>query len=109
MGTLKYDGTSVDFDDIVLAHLEIVIVQKLRRQETFLMTWQEPKESGGGRTGIWIHPTAMMTFHFATGDKPDIDRAWLQTLMDSANSLMGMFVSDVGGEAVHPSDANTPV
>jgi hypothetical protein len=106
MGTLKYDGTSVDFDDLVLAHLEIVIIQKLRRQENFLMTWREPDTIGAGRTGIWIHQAAMMTFHFATSAKPDIDSVWLKKLMESANSTMGMFVTDAGGEAVHPSDVN---
>jgi len=103
MGTLKYDGTSVEFDDRTLAHLELVIVQKLRRQETFLMTWRDADAAGGGRTGIWVHQTAMMTFHFTTNENPKIDRAWLQKLMDSANSVMGLFVADAEGEAVHPS------
>ena len=106
MGTLKYDGTSVEFDDLPLAHVQIVIVQKLRRQETFLMTWREPENIGAGRTGIWLHATANLTFHFATDVRPTIDNAWVRGLMDSANSPMGMFVTDAGGEAAHPASVD---
>jgi hypothetical protein len=103
MGTMKYDGTTVEFDDLLLAHTQIVIIQKLRRQEAFLMTWREPEALGGGRTGIWLHPTSIITFHFATSDRPAIDNEWVQRLMESANSPMGMFVTDADGEAAHPS------
>ena len=103
MGTLKYDGSSVDFDDRVLAHLEVVIVQKLRRQESFLMTWQDSEESGNGRTGIWINPMSILTFHFVSSERAQIDRVWLERLMVSANSTMGLFVADVDGDVVHPS------
>jgi hypothetical protein len=106
LGTLKYDGTTTDFDDLVLAHLQIVIVQKIRRQEPFLMTWRESDPTGGGRTAIWIHQMAMMTFHFTTSAKTVIDPVWVKKLTDSANSAMGMFVTDADGEAVHPSNVD---
>jgi hypothetical protein len=36
MGYLMYDGdTRINFDDRVLAHLEMVIINKLRRREAF--------------------------------------------------------------------------
>lgn len=38
MGSLRYDGQWVEFDDDVLAHLQIVIIGKLRRGESFLMS-----------------------------------------------------------------------
>lgn len=103
MGTLKYDGVTVDFDDRLLAHLEIVIVQKLRRQEPFLMTWQDDEGQAGGRSGIWLHPAANMFFHFAGKEKVEIDHDWLMKLMASANSAMGLFVADEAGDAAHPS------
>jgi hypothetical protein len=96
---LKYDGMAVDFDDRLLAHLQTVVLQKVRRQESFLMTWREADDLGGGRTGIWIHQYAHMTFHFGTNDNPKIDRAWLERLMTSANSPTGLFVSDEKGDA----------
>jgi hypothetical protein len=103
MGTLKYDGITVEFDDLLLAHLEIVIVQKLRRQEAFLMTWQDEIGLAGGRSGIWLHPASMLHFHFAGKEKVVIDHDWTMRLMASANSAMGLFVSDDAGEALHPS------
>jgi hypothetical protein len=104
VGTLRYDGMTVDFDDRLLAHIELVVVQKLRRQETFLLTWQNAEQLGGGRTGIWLHSSALLTFHFEANENPHIDRAWLEKLMSSANSSMGMFVTDAAGVAAHPSD-----
>jgi hypothetical protein len=103
MGTVKYDGMSVEFDDLLLAHTQIAVIQKLRRQEPFLMTWQEPEALGGGRTGIWLHPTSALTFHFPTSVRPAIDNEWVTRLMESANSPMGMFVTDAHGEPAHPS------
>jgi len=103
MGTLKYDGVTVEFDDRLLAHLEIVIVQKLRRQEAFLMTWQDDEGLAGGRSGIWLHPSANMFFHFTGKEKVAIDHDWLMKLMASANSAMGLFVADEEGDAAHPS------
>jgi hypothetical protein len=104
MGTLKYDGTTVEFPDRVLAHLEVVTIQKLRRQEAFFMSWLEPESAGGGRTGIWVHPAALLTFHYATNDNPNIDRAWVEKLTFSASSAAGMFVSDAEGQPAPSSD-----
>ena len=56
MGTLQYDGVLVEFDDRLLAHLQIVIVQKIRRGESFLMSWRDAAETGDGHSAIWIHP-----------------------------------------------------
>jgi hypothetical protein len=104
VGTLKYDGVTVEFEDRLLAHMEVVIVQKLRRQESFLLTWQESDTLGGGRTGIWLHQSVMLAFHFTGSENPKIDRTWLEKLMSSANSPMGMFVADENGDAAHPSE-----
>lgn len=47
MGRLRYDGTSdpIIIEDVTLAHLKIIIATKLRRQESFMMTWA-PRDSG---------------------------------------------------------------
>jgi hypothetical protein len=103
LGTLKYDGMTVDFEDRLLAHVEMVVVQKLRRQESFLLSWRGSDDLGGGRTGIWMHDAAPLTFHFSSNVNPKIDRGWLEKLMASANSPMGMFVTDAEGLTAHPS------
>ena len=103
MGTLKYDGTTVEFPDRVLAHIEIVVVQKLRRQEAFFMFWHE-SEGGGGRTGVWMHPAALVTFHYASSAPAEVDRDWVARLVAGASSAAGMFVTDADGNAFPASD-----
>jgi len=104
MGTLKYDGTTVDFEDRVLAHMEVVVIQKLRRQEAFFMSWHEPDSAGGGRTGIWLHPAALLTFHYSSNEAAKIDREWVERLTFSASSSAGMFVTDAEGQPCRASD-----
>jgi hypothetical protein len=108
MGTLKYDGMSVEFDDRLLAHIQVAVLQKLRRQEAFGMTWQEPGP-GGGRTAIWIHPAAMLTFHYGTNENPNIDRAWAEKLVLAASSPAGMLVTDADGQPGRSATVATSV
>ena len=103
MGSLTYDGTTVEFDDRVLAHLQIVIVQKLRRGESFLMSWRDSLNSGDGRAAIWISPTVPLYFKFLGSKVPVIDKDWLHELGMSAESSTGLIVTNEKGELV---DAN---
>jgi hypothetical protein len=91
MGTLRYDGQWVEFDDELLTHLQIVIVGKLRRGESFLMTWRDSAERGDGRSSIWLHPSHSLTFHLS--DIAPVDEAWIQQLTRSANSPEGLVVT----------------
>jgi hypothetical protein len=106
MGTLRYDGTSVEFDDRLLAHVEAVIMQKLRRQESFFLAWRESDDLGGGRTAVWMNTSAMLTIHFTGRDTAELDRQWLERLMISANSMTGLLITDADGRAAHPTSAN---
>jgi hypothetical protein len=91
MGTLRYDGQWVEFDDELLTHLQIVIISKLRKGESFLMTWRDPAERGDGRSSIWLHPTHSVTFHIS--DAAPVDAAWVEQLTRSANSPEGLVVT----------------
>ena len=93
MGTLQYDGVLVEFDDRLLAHLQIVIVQKIRRGESFLMSWRDSNDTGDGHSAIWVHPAQNLYFKFAGGRNPAINEEWLRQLTDSANSARGMLVT----------------
>jgi hypothetical protein len=91
VGKLNYDSTlSVDFDDRVLAHLQLVIGAKLRRGESFYFSWRDDPAVGDGRSTLWIHPTIPLYFKYAGGRQPSINRAWIDLLMSSANSPSGM-------------------
>lgn len=91
MGRLTYDGTiAVDFDDRVLAHLQLVIGIKMRRGESFHFSWRDEASIGDGRTIIWIHPRVSMVYKFFGGRSPSINRAWVDDLMVTANSAAGL-------------------
>ena len=90
MGKLMY-GTpadSFDLDDRTLAHVEIVILAKLRRNESFALVLPG---ADGGRTSLWISPVS--TLQFRIDDvRQEIDRVWLDQLIEGANSASGLRV-----------------
>jgi hypothetical protein len=94
---MTYDSTVVEFDDRVLAHLQIVIVQKFRAGDRFLMSWLDPLSEGDGRSALWLTPNAPVHFKFLGSRVPVIDREWLDRLTHSASSGSGLIVMDEHG------------
>jgi hypothetical protein len=92
VGTLTYDSKLVaTFDDRVLAHLQVVIWSKLRRDEQFAFTWVDPQRAGG-RTSIWVNPSISMAFDFFGSKTPTLNAAWVEALTRAANSPGGLVV-----------------
>lgn len=89
MGTLHYGAPAATFsiDDRTLAHLELVIFAKLRRQEN--LSFSHTDESSGRRQAVWISPTSVVRFEY-DGPMPEISKPWLQALVDTANSPGGL-------------------
>ena len=93
MGFLIYGGTQeFEFDDRTLAHLKTAITTKLRRQESFLMSWTNPAEKGGGRFSIWLTPTIPVTFRFSGSRPPQLNHTWLTVMKDLSNTSRGLVV-----------------
>lgn len=93
MGKLTYDSSLViDFEDRLLAHLQLVIAAKLRRGEAFHFSWKDHPQAGDGRTTIWLHPDLPIMFTFYGGRQPAINRVWVDALMTTANSAAGLQV-----------------
>jgi hypothetical protein len=91
LGKLTYaSGLVVDFDDRVLAHLQLVIGAKLRRNESFYFSWRDHSSAGDGRSVIWLHPSISVTYKFYGSRPPAINRAWVEALMNSANTSAGL-------------------
>ncbi|SFR79433.1 hypothetical protein SAMN05428970_2552 [Agromyces sp. CF514] len=92
MGTLTYSpaGVRIDFDDRTLAHLKVVIITKLRRNEPFLFTWV----SDGVPESLWFHPTIPIRFRFDSTEPEQMNPAWLERLMMTANSGAGLRIVD---------------
>ena len=88
MGQLLY-GTPpeiFELDDRTLAHIEVVTLAKLRRNESFAISLDRPE---GGRSTIWVGTNATLQFRFEVG-RQEINRAWLDQLIDSANTPGGL-------------------
>ncbi|MDN4613754.1 ATP-dependent DNA ligase [Leifsonia sp. F6_8S_P_1B] len=92
MGYFAYDGREVEFDDRTLAHLHVVIINKLRSGQSFAFSWKDPADSGGGRTSVWLHPTSNVMFHFSGSRAPVLNRGWLARLAETADGPRGLIV-----------------
>lgn len=101
MGKLTIDSSVVvEFDDRLLAHLQLVIGAKVRRSESFHFTWRDAPETGDGRTIVWIHPATPIVYKFYGSRQPSINRAWLEALTLTANSATGLqIVPEPAGES----------
>ena len=88
MGLLLYGSPPARFeiDDRALAHVEIVVLAKLRRNEPFALSIDR---EDGGRTSLWISVNSDLQFEFGSNSNA-INREWLERLIDSANSTAGM-------------------
>ena len=92
MGTLVYESMAFEFEDRLLAHLQIAIVNKLRRGDSFIMSWRISGDSGSGRGAIWMDPSIPLYFEFDGSRAPSINREWLTRLANSADSSTGLVV-----------------
>jgi hypothetical protein len=92
MGTLYYgdSGTPIGIEDRTLAHLKVAVITKLRRGESFTLSWQHTEEQPRGRSTIWLHPAVSLRFVFDEPEQPELNRRWIEELMRSANSTGGI-------------------
>jgi hypothetical protein len=98
MGHLVYGDSAyeVSVDDRALAHLQIVIGAKLRRQESFFFSWEDG-QSSDGHSSIWLNPFIPLRFSFEANDAIQVNREWLEMLTRAANSAGGLrYVAEVG-------------
>ena len=85
-------GTPIHIEDRALAHLKVVIATKLRRDESFTLSWRHPEDQPRGRSTVWLHPSIPLRFVFDEPDAPELSRGWLEELASSANSSGGIML-----------------
>lgn len=68
MGRLHYGDRPYTFEDRALIHLQVVVGAKLRRMESFFLTWTPTKQGGSGRLSIWLHPGIHLVLEFTDQD-----------------------------------------
>lgn len=103
MGFLFYgDATEpITIDDRTLAHLKVVIATKLRRNESFTLSWRHPEGEDSGRSTLWLHPSIPLRFVFAEPVAPTLSQRWLTELSTSANTSGGILLTE---EHIEPSE-----
>lgn len=82
MGKLWYGPhqRDIEIEDRELAHLQIVMLSKLRRGESFAFSWEKASSEGSGRGTIWISPAIPLEFAFYGGRRPSLNRQWIHEL-----------------------------
>ena len=94
MGTLTYDSTfKADFDDRALAHLRVVIGMKLRRSESFYLSWRDDPSIGDGTSTIWLNPAIPLSFKFHGSKEVAINPRWIEELMAISNTSRGLHLT----------------
>lgn len=105
MGMLFYGQANdpIHIEDRALAHLKVAIATKLRRKESFTLSWKHAENDPHGRSTIWLHPSIPLRFVFDEPEAPELNARWIQDLMINASSSGGICLVDEVLEA--PSDA----
>lgn len=94
MGILHYGGEEFEFDDRVLAHLQIVISTKLRRREDFFLTWLVPADRGSGRHAVWIDNGVPVHFFYNGSRNAVINREWVESMITGAGRASGLLLTE---------------
>lgn len=94
MGTIYYGGSAmpIHIEDRALAHLKVVIATKLRRGESFTVSWTHPDDQPRGRSTIWLHPSIPLRFVFDDPEPAELSRTWIEDLANSASSTGGILL-----------------
>ena len=94
MGFLYY-GTAeqpIDIPDRLLAHVKVVTATKLRRGESFTLSWRHREDIPGGRSTIWLQPSIPLRFVFDDPEPAMLSRQWIEDLANSAKSSGGLML-----------------
>lgn len=103
MGRILYgpQERQIEIDDRALTHVQLIMVSKLRRGESFTFSWAAPGEDT--RATVWIHPSIPLQFQFDSIPTPSINNRWLHEL--NANAARGDL--RVGDEPAEDNNSRT--
>ncbi|WP_193596880.1 hypothetical protein [Microbacterium sp. YJN-G] len=102
MGQLFYGNNPepIIIEDRALAHLKVVVATKLRRNESFTLSWRHPADDAPGRTTLWLHPSIPLRFIFEHPEPPELSAQWITRMAQSASTSGGITLleEDLDGE-----------
>jgi len=93
MAKLYYgsDITPVALPDRLLGYLKVIASTKLRRNESFTLTWTGD-DTAAGRQTIWLQPSIPLRFVFESVEPEQLVGEYLRALADQSNSASGLVV-----------------
>lgn len=105
MGQLFYGNAaeSIVIPDRLLAHLKVLTATKLRRSESFTLTWKHNDAGAAGRSTIWLQPSIPLRFVFDTAEADKLDSALLTEMAKAATSSTGLVVDLAAFETAAPA------
>jgi hypothetical protein len=81
MGFLIYDDCRpIAVEDRMLAHLQIVIIDKLRRGEAFALNLRSDRQM----VMTWVSKSTPLQFIYEGNGRPSINRTWVELLATEA-------------------------
>ena len=83
MGHLFY-GTStesIQIPDRLLAHIKVVVTTKLRRSESFTLSWTHV-DGTPGRSTLWLQPAIPLRFVFDSAEPEALSSSTLKNMAD---------------------------
>ena len=102
------DARPAEIPDHVLAHVKVVAATKLRRGESFMLTWRHAGDEPDGRTSLWMQPSIPLRFVFDNPEPETLDSEYLRTLASEAMSSRGIVLEwDDGQSEAPPIEAQT--
>lgn len=92
MAKLFYGTTPepIAIDDRMLAHVKVVVATKLRRGESFTLSWTHGEDEPAGRSTIWLQPAIPLRFVFESEQPESLDQNLLKRMANDANSSRGL-------------------
>ncbi|MFB3977926.1 DUF7882 family protein [Microbacterium proteolyticum] len=92
MAKLFYGTTPepITIDDRMLAHVKVVVATKLRRGESFTLSWTHGPDEPVGRSTVWLQPAIPLRFVFDSEQPESLDQDLLKRMANDANSSRGL-------------------
>lgn len=93
MGKLFYgsDPQPMEIDDRLLQYLQVVLSTKLRRSESFTITWTDVA-AAHTRTTLWIQPAIPLRFLYSSVEAERLSGGYLRQLADQAAMSSGLML-----------------
>ncbi|RWZ50060.1 ATP-dependent DNA ligase [Labedella phragmitis] len=89
MGMLKYGTREIAVEDRILAHISVIVTQKLRRRESFLLTLPA-SDRRMATEAMWMSCNSDIAFAYSGNRVPSLNHAWLEQMMTESFSAHGL-------------------